>query len=157
MTRAASAKGRNIELGKIHIAAAACGLIRPGDDSAYRDMLWAIGRVRSAKDLDAQGRERVLTHLRACGWVDPKPFVRRGPPRSTPQASKIRQLWAALHQAGHLVDGSERALRAYVERQSAPYHPDKVGYSAPELLPGGVAQRVIEHLKHWCQRTETPI
>lgn len=149
-------KGRNIELGKIHIAAAALGMIREGDDSVYRDMLWSVARVRSAGALDEGGRARVLDHLRACGWQDPSPPVRRRR-AATPQVAKIHHLWNALHDAGQLQDGSERALRAYVRHQSAPYHPQRVGYSAPELLPSPVAQRVIEHLKHWCRRTGTEI
>jgi hypothetical protein len=34
------------ELAKIHIAADQLGLNKHGDDSAYRDMLWSIARVR---------------------------------------------------------------------------------------------------------------
>lgn len=160
MTRArAPAKrspaGRNIELGKIHMAATFLGLIQLGDDSAYRDMLWSVARVRSAKDLDNAGREKVLQYLRNSGWVDSKPFVRGQGPK--PQVQLIRKLWAALGAAGHLDSPTEPALRAFVKKQSTPYHPQKIGYDAPELLPPRVAQRVIEHLKHWCRRTNTVI
>lgn len=148
--------GRSIELGKIHVAAAALGLIRQGDDSAYRDMLWSIARVRSAKDLDQAGRERVLAHLVACGWSDPRPFVRRrSGARPMPQPALIKHLWERLGASGQLRDSSDAALRTFVRRQSAAYHPDGAGYDAPELLPADAAQRVIEHLKHWCQRTKT--
>lgn len=146
--------GRSIELAKIHMAATALNMIQKGDDSTYRDMLWSVARVRSAKDLDDQGRERVLAHLRACGWVDTRPFVRR---RQTakPQVGLIRHLWKALGDAGQLENPAESGLRAFVKHQSTSYHPQKVGYDAPELLPPRVAQRVIEHLKHWCRRTGT--
>lgn len=156
MARRAPAKGpagRNVELGKIHVAASALGLLRAGDDSAYRDMLWSVARVRSAKDLDLTGRERVLAHLRSCGWVDARPFVRRRP-RPQPQPALIKHLWDSLGRAGQLKDSSESALRAFVRRQSAPYHPEREGYDAPELLPEPVAQRVIEHMKKWCARTK---
>ncbi len=146
-----SPAGRNIELAKIHIAAADLKLIQLGDDSAYRNMLWSVARVRSAKDLDNAGREKVLAHLRSVGWVDSKPFVRGQGPK--PQVQLIRKLWAALGSAGHLESPTEPALRAFVKKQSAAYHPQKIGYDAPELLPPKVAQRVIEHLKHWCKRT----
>ena len=146
-----SPAGRNIELAKIHIAAADLKLIQLGDDSAYRNMLWSVARVRSAKDLDNAGREKVLAHLRSVGWVDSKPFVRGPGPK--PQVQLIRKLWAALGSAGHLESPTEPALRAFVKKQSAAYHPQKIGYDAPELLPPKVAQRVIEHLKHWCKRT----
>lgn len=54
---------RKSELAQIHIAKAQLGL----DDETYRAMLWSIGRVRSAADLDWAGRKRVLDHLRGCG------------------------------------------------------------------------------------------
>ena len=146
-----AAQGRKIELAKIHMAAGELGLITRTDDTAYRDMLWSVGRVRSAKDLDAGGRERVLEHLRRCGWRDSKPFVHGRKPAS-PQAAKIRAIWTRLHEAGHVQDGSDRALRAYVRRMSAPVHPQRVGYSAPDLLPPCAAQHVIECLKRWAQR-----
>lgn len=144
--------GRNVELGKIHVAATQLHMIQPGDDSIYRDMLWSVARVRSAKDLDNTGRLRVLQHLKALGWVDPNPYVRRSAETGRPQVQKIRELWHALGAAGELHSPGDDGLRAFVRHQSAPYHPDKVGYDAPELLPAAVAQRVIEHLKQWCRR-----
>lgn len=148
--------GRNIELAKIHMAAASLGMIQLGDDSAYRDMLWSVARVRSAKDLDNAGRDKVLAYLRNCGWVDSKPFVRRAR-GAKPQVELIRSLWAALGDAGKLESPTDSGLRAYVKKQSVSYHPQKIGYDAPELLPPMVAQRVIEHLKHWCRRTGVPL
>lgn len=150
---------RSVELAKIHMAATDRQLLQPFDDSAYRDMLWAVARVRSAKDLDAAGRARVLEHLRGLGWQDPSPPQRRAAGKGTakPQVARIRALWAALGAAGHLREPDESGLRTFVKHQSQPYHPQRVGYDAPELLPKPVAQRVIEHLKHWCRRTNTPL
>jgi phage gp16-like protein len=54
---------RNRELAQIHIAKQQLGM----EDDAYRDVLWSIARVRSAKDLDWTGRKRVLDHLKSCG------------------------------------------------------------------------------------------
>lgn len=62
---------RRNELAKIHVAKKALGL----DDDTYRAMLWAVARVRSAKDLDAAGRAKVLDHLKARGF---KPAPKRG-------------------------------------------------------------------------------
>lgn len=157
MSRKATRKwsGRSVELAKIHMAAKDRQLLDDFDDSAYRDMLWAVARVRSAKDLDAMGRARVLAHLRAMGWVDPSPPRRARINEARvgkPQVERIRALWSALDLAGALREPGESGLRAYVRKQSAPYHPDRVGYDAPELLPPRVAQRVIEHLKKWCGR-----
>ena len=62
---------RRRELAMIHIAKSQLGM----DDGAYRDMLWTLGRVRSSADLDYAGRQRVLEHLRKCGFTPrpPKP------------------------------------------------------------------------------------
>lgn len=148
-TRMTTSRAR--ELAKIHIAAQQLGLIRAGDDSAYRDMLWSVARVRSARDLDLAGRTAVLRHLSACGWKEPRhqrsPRYQKGS-----QAALIRHLWTRLHQAGAVHDGSDRALRAYVKSQSEPYHPQHAGWDDPALLPRGAASAVIEHLKQWCER-----
>lgn len=149
--RLKSSKPRNVELGKIHMAAAKLGLITQGDDSAYRDMLWSVARVRSAKDLDIGGRKRVLDHLRSVGWQDARPFVPRQR-SATPQVEKVRFLWSQLDRAGALRDGTDRGLRAYVRRMTASIHPQGIGYSAPELMTAGAAQHVIECLKRWCVR-----
>lgn len=146
-----AAKQRSIELGWIHRAAADLGLRKTGDDAAYRDMLFAVARVRSAADLDQGGRRAVLDHLRQLGWVS-KPRRPGGVPRRRGQAGFIQMLWIRIYQAGGVTDGSEGALRAYVRRQSASFHPQGVGYDSPELLPDDVAARVIESMKRWAKR-----
>lgn len=144
---------RATELAKIHIGATALGLIQVGDDSGYRLMLAEIVGTDSAKNLDARGRAKVLQHLGTQGWTDTAAGGRRR--QGTPQSRLIRHLWACLHRAGHVIDGSDKALRSFTERQSATYHPSQTGFSAPELLPRPVAGKIIEHLKQWCQRTGT--
>jgi phage gp16-like protein len=67
-----SSAPRKNDLAKIHIAIKDLGM----DDDAYRAMLWTVARVRSAKDLDAHGRSKVLHHLRSVGW---RPKRRRDP------------------------------------------------------------------------------
>lgn len=160
--RTRPAPGRNIELAKIHMGATWAGLIKKGDDSGYRLMLAEVAGVQSAKELDARGRAKVLAHLKATGWTDTSPATgskQRSARRQqgTPQSRLIHHLWNRLAQAGHVQNGSDRALRSFVERQSAAYHPKKVGYAAPELLPRPVAGKIIEQLKLWCERTGTII
>lgn len=145
------ARLRNIELGRIHKAASDLGLRRPGDDSAYRDMLWAVARVRSAADLDAGGRKAVLDHLQAVGWkFSSKPSPGRSRMRGS--AGFMQMLWIRLFQAGAIKDGSDAALRAYVRNQTAGYTGTGVGYDSPELLPADVARKVIEQMKQWAAR-----
>lgn len=141
------AADRNAELAKIHIAKQQLDM----DDDTYRDMLWSIGRVRSAKDLDLPGRDAVLAHLRACGF---KGVNRRPSPyKKGSQAALIRHLWTELARAGIVHDTSDRALRAFVKAQTAPHDPNGQGWDDPRLLPREVASLVIEHLKRWQART----
>jgi len=146
---------RSMDLAKIHIAAEQLGLRRPGDDSTYRDMLWSIGRVRSAKDLDAGGREAVLRHLRSCGFVD-RPSTKStttGAYKRGTKAALIRWLWTELSNAGLVNDPSDRALRRYVGQHAGLEGP-ALDERAPQHLDGREADQVIEQLKRWLRRGE---
>lgn len=148
----AGKSGRSTELAKIHIAAAQLGLRQAGDDSIYRDMLWTVARVRSAKDLDAGGRQAVLKHLRGCGFKDRAPAVARYE-RGTP-AALIRWLWTQLADAGAVRDRSDRALRSYIGQHSGAtpdFRPDQI---APQHLNREQASVVIEQLKRWLERAK---
>jgi phage gp16-like protein len=54
---------RNRQLAAIHASAAKLGM----DDDTYRAVLWRVANVRSAKDLDSQGRGDVLRELARLG------------------------------------------------------------------------------------------
>jgi phage gp16-like protein len=60
-------------LAQIHIAKAQLGL----DEETYRSMLWTVGRVRSAADLDYAGRNAVLEHMKARGFKTTAPKEKR--------------------------------------------------------------------------------
>lgn len=144
---------RSIELAKIHIAAQQLGLRDGFDDSAYRDMLWSVGRVRSAKDLDASGRERVLKHLRAVGFVDrPKKGETRY--KKGTQAALIRWLWTCLADAGIVRDRSDQALRRYIAQHARKAPHPSITEIAPQHLVGLDAHDIIEQLKAWCRSRE---
>jgi phage gp16-like protein len=143
---------RSIELAKIHIGAEQLGLRQAGDDSIYRDMLWTVARVRSAKDLDAGGRQAVLKHMRNCGFKD-RPQTGTRYERGTP-AALIRWLWTQLADAGAVRDRSDRALRSYIGQHSGvnpDFRPDQI---APQHLNREQASVVIEQLKRWLDRTK---
>ena len=53
-------------MAKIHIAKKDRGL----EDDDYRNILWALGRATTARDLDASGRAEVLKHFRRLGWKE---------------------------------------------------------------------------------------
>jgi len=107
----AAPDARRRELAAIHIGAQQIGM----DDDGYRDMLWAVARVRSAKDLDDAGRRRVLDHLRACGAR----FKRRG--RTQPAEGKagligkVRAMLAAAGRVDAYGDGMAKRM-FHVER-----------------------------------------
>lgn len=139
---------RNRDLATIHIGAKQLGM----DDAGYRAMLHTVAQVRSASDLDRQGRRRVITHLRQCGArFNPKAKTGTRYQRGS-QAALIRHLWTCLNRAGEVTDGSDRSMRAWCKRESSRYHPDGVGYDTPQMMPPPVASKLIEHLKKWRQR-----
>lgn len=147
--------GRSIELAKIHIAAEQLHLIRPADDSAYRDMLWSIGRVRSAANLDSFGRQAVLKHLKTCGFVD-RPSGSARYENGTP-AALIRWLWTQLANAGAVRDSSDRALRRYIAQHGGITGDTKPEEVAPQHLNRDQTSTVIEQLKSWLKRTEAEV
>lgn len=132
---------RRCEPAAIHVMAAQLGLdtADKSEASAYRSMLRERGGASSAAELTAQGRKRVLAHLRSCVG----PSQRPRPPGGW-QAEKIRKLWKRLGDAGVLRDPSERALNEWVESVA--------GVSSPNFLNSRQANRVIEALKAWCKR-----
>lgn len=71
---------RSKDLALIHCAKRDLGL----DDETYRDVLWTVARVRSAKDLDDYGRKRVLQHFEGCGWKRKENNGRRRHPGRVP-------------------------------------------------------------------------
>ncbi len=154
--KSSTKRPRNVELAKIHVAASALGLRVAGDDSAYRQMLWSIGRVRSAADLDEGGRRAVLNHLRACGWNDkPPPTGRPGAYKKGSQAALIRWLWTRLAEVGAVRDPSDRALRRYIAQHAAVAADNPPPSElAPQHLRRDQAHEVIEQLKRWLQRAE---
>lgn len=77
---------RRRELARIHILAGERGL----DRESYEAMLYAVARVKSAGDLDAAGRKRVLQHL-SNGGDRPRRTVRASKDRA-PLIAKVRAL-----------------------------------------------------------------
>lgn len=94
---------RNGDLAKIHVAKKQLGM----SEEDYRAMLWTQGRVTTSSDLDHTGRQRVLDHLKACGFK-PVASVKTGrPKRPTPAPDKlklIRRIRAQLISLKNLPD-----------------------------------------------------
>jgi len=68
------------------------------DDDTYRDVLWAVCRVRSAADLDSQGRFKLIKHFKALGWKQADNRRRWGnkPSVTEPKAPLMGKLEALL-------------------------------------------------------------
>lgn len=132
---------RNAELAQIHLAKKQLGL----DDDTYRAVLWTVGRVKSAKDLDWTGRKALLEHFRAKGW---KPAPPRKAKASTPmkagQDAMVKALWLKLHEAGKVRDPSDAALGAWLKRNHWPERPEWLDYKQ--------VNQAIEGLKKWLER-----
>lgn len=103
---------RTSQLTLIHVGRQELGM----DDGTYRDMLWTLGRVRSAKDLDEAGRRQVIDHLRARGFKPRKKnYQKRNPiKRRTAKLydplEKIQALLVVLNAGWEYADGIARRM-----------------------------------------------
>jgi len=114
-------------------------------DDSYRAALMTIAGKTSSADLTIPELERVLEHLKRCGFK-----VRsKGGTRALAddeQSSKIRALWLDLHAKGAVRNASEAALAAFVKRMT--------GVAALQWLSSKQSSEVIEMLKKWSERTD---
>ncbi|MBX9701528.1 MAG: regulatory protein GemA, partial [Acetobacteraceae bacterium] len=135
-------RARKGAIAKVHIARSQLGM---GDD-AYRDLLERVTGARTAGALAVAQLEAVLKEMVRLGF---KPVPARRPMSVHAQIRMIHAVWADLKP--HLSDGSEAALRAFVQRQTkSPKHP--TGVSAPEFCGPAEANKVLEGLKAWLAR-----
>lgn len=153
---------RRRDLARIHIAKKDMVL----DDETYRSIIRNIGKVKSGSsaDLSPTGRGRVLQYFKEQGW---RPRSKRNVTKkrttdteilaSDGEVKLIRSIWIQMADAGVVHERSEPGLRRWVLAATRRYHPDGVGYSAPEFLPDWVAQRTIEHMKQWARRCEVQL
>lgn len=131
-------KQRLIKL--IHIAKSQLGM----DDDTYRLMLNNIGKANSTTKMTIAQLEKVLEHLKCCGFkvVATQSRVLA----SDAQSKKLRALWLCLHSAGEVRSGDEKSLAAFVKRHT------KV--EALQWLSSHQASMMIERLKKWAIRKE---
>lgn len=133
-------KIREREIRLIHVAKRELGL----DNDTYRDMLFALARVRSSSDLDWTGRKKVLDHMKASGFK-----VRNSPANKNAKDGeyrKVRALWKELHAIGAVEHDTDDAVRAYVKRMTK--------IDDFKFLNGWQTRSVIESLKKWIKRVE---
>jgi len=120
------------------------------DDDTYRAMLRAQTGKESCSDMSMSQLEAVAEHLRSRGFAERPGKGAARPPQKLaddPQSKMIRHLWLTLRDmAGGVRNSSERALAAYVKRQT--------GVERLEWLNTHQAAKVIEALKKWVKRLE---
>lgn len=128
------------QLKKIHALRREAGL----DDDSYRDLLQAVTGERSAKAIDVGAAARVIDRLQGLSSS-----LRRGVEGAMdltgPYAGKLRALWISGYHLGVVRDRTDRALCAFLKRQTGIEH-------TRWLRDAGDARRVIEALKAWLAR-----
>lgn len=107
-------------------------------DDEYRGLLSGVtgGRTASTKELTEKELVAALARMRKAGFE-----VATGP-----QLRKIRSLWYSMHDEGVVRNGSDQAIRAYIQRITGEKYPEN--YTIDQL------QLVIETLKKWIDRIE---
>jgi phage gp16-like protein len=141
---------RNAELAVIHIAAHELGF----DEELYRAIVERVSRrfrprspVNSSGLMTAAERAALLDELHRLGFRRPAGAAARKPPApGSFQEKKIRELWRLLGETGALRDHSEKALQAFVRRQTSG------AQFIPRWLTAEQANKVIEGLKAMAKR-----
>ncbi|WP_275065390.1 gp16 family protein [Bartonella sp. ML69XJBT] len=124
-----------MSLAAIHMGRRALGL----DDETYRALLYRLTGKQSAKDLNFLEKCLVVAEMKACGF---EPNVKR---LEGKYAKKLQALWIAGWNLGIIRDRSDKALLAFVKRQTGIDH-------IRFLRDSDDACRAIEALKGWLQR-----
>lgn len=133
------AAARKFDLGQIHKGKKALGW----SDDDYRFHLRNITGASSSATLDADGRAKLLAHMKSCGFT-PAPST----PKVFDQAAKIAWLWRKLGEHSGLRDASDAAMLAFVARTTG------TQYGALKFIPVSHASTVIEALKSMLDRAK---
>ncbi len=134
MLTSPSTPARSRLIGALHVRKAQLGL----DDDLYRDVLEKHTGKRSARDLSEPQLRQVLAQMERSGTA------RRLMP-DTPAAKKLQALWMSLFNLGLVEDKSDKALFAFVQRQTKLASPNWLR-SAADM------EKVAEALKAWLAR-----
>lgn len=141
-----------IEIRLIHIGKTALGL----DDDTYRAMLAGqCGGKTSSKQLTPRERQKVLSHMKACGFVVQSRGGRAtGAWHREPQMSKLRAIWYSLADVGAVArpadaQACDDAIEAWDKRQLP-------RLDALRFASGWQMSQLIEDAKAWQARVDAP-
>ena len=140
---------RRAELAKIHIGAKQL----LGDDTdAYRDLVEAVTGKRSAGELDAAGRARLLEHLESRGAKFGRPARERPKVRPSPETEPLIRKIDALC----INDPAGRKSRSYAEgilrRMVSGTHRTPLEWATAEQLSGVIA--ALQNRRRRSERAE---
>lgn len=120
------------------------------DDGTYRSLLETTTGKTSTKEMTLGELNKVMTRFKQLGFTPtaPKSAKKSSQLRQAddPQSKLIRHLWLSLHSLGAVNDPSEKALCAYIKRQT--------GVDLLIWLKSAKKSQVIESLKKWVERVE---
>lgn len=123
----------------IHVAKRDLGL----DDETYRAALEQVTGKTSSTSMTEDERQSVLEHFRNKGFKPASTGARK--PLEGKYAPKLQALWIAGWNLGLVRDRDDRALLAFVKRQTGLDH-------VRFLRHGQDAVKAIEGLKGWLER-----
>lgn len=139
MSAAETKARRNREIAQIHTLAKQLGL----DESTRRLRMQRVGGSRSAAELTGTGRRAVISDFR--NELGRQTKNRGRPRRQRPRHQRmIVGLWLEAYDKGAVDDKRDRAIDAFVERQT--------GVAKLDWLPADQAEAVIEPLKDMIRR-----
>ncbi|UNE54190.1 regulatory protein GemA [Bartonella machadoae] len=124
-----------MSLAVLHMGKRALGL----DDETYRALLFRLTGKQSAKDLTVLEQRLVVDEMKAFGFQEDRKRL------EGKYAKKLQALWIAGWNLGIIRDRSDKALLAFVKRQTGIDH-------IRFLRDGDDAAKAIEALKNWLQR-----
>ena len=124
----------------MHVAKKELGL----DDETYRAVLVQVTGKSSSSDMSEAERQKVLEHFRERGFKAPSTGSRKR--LEGRFAGKLQALWIAGWNLGLVRDRDDRALIAFVKRQTGIDH-------VRFLRHGQDATKAIEGLKGWLERS----
>lgn len=136
---AVEAERAKSELRKIRLGCTKLGL----SDDDRRDLMARLANVRSSTVLTAVGRRKVLDYLARQGAFKGTP--RSSYPEGHPRMA--RALWMKLARDGVIKNGTDRALDAFVQKQTG-----RRVSSARFLTDPAIGSKVVEALKAMAAR-----
>ncbi|WP_127088346.1 regulatory protein GemA [Aquabacter cavernae] len=132
------------QIGAIHTISKAIGM----SEAERRDLMATTAGKRSARELSAGEAIRVINRLREIqGGAADAPRPSKGAKELTGKwAPLLRALWLSAYNLAVVDDRTDRALIAFVKRQT--------GLDSERwLVSAADARKVIEALKSWLERT----